>query len=220
MSVSRASRGRSAILETVARYYSEKLDQFGPTARGVDWNSSQSQRLRFAQLLQIDSNGQDRSLIDYGCGYGALADYLLESGRLWRYTGFDVSEAMIGQARTLHAGREGVSFTTSAAELAPSDYTVASGIFNVRLRHERDIWHEYVLQILDDIDRLALSGFAFNMLSTYSDPELRRADLYYADPAFFFDYCKRRFSPHVTLLHDYPLYEFTIIVRKKSLWPS
>jgi hypothetical protein len=42
-----------------------------------------------------------------------------------------------------------------------------------------------------------------------------RADLYYADPAQVFDYCKRRFSPNVALLHDYGLYEFTILVRKQ-----
>ena len=29
-----------------------------------------------------------------------------------------------------------------------------------------------------------------------------------------FDVCKQPFSPRVALLHDYPLYEFTIIVRK------
>ena len=52
------------------------------------------------------------------------------------------------------------------------------------------------------------------MLSTYSDVERRRADLYYADPHMVFDYCKRTFSPAVALLHDYPLYEFTILVRK------
>jgi hypothetical protein len=28
-----------------------------------------------------------------------------------------------------------------------------------------------------------------------------------------FDTCRQRFSPRVALLHDYPLYEFTIIVR-------
>ena len=29
-----------------------------------------------------------------------------------------------------------------------------------------------------------------------------------------FDLCKRRYSPRVALLHDYPLYEFTVLVRK------
>jgi hypothetical protein len=48
----------------------------------------------------------------------------------------------------------------------------------------------------------------------YSDPERMRAHLYYADPCRLFDHCKRRYSRHVALLHDYGLYEFTILVRK------
>jgi hypothetical protein len=41
-----------------------------------------------------------------------------------------------------------------------------------------------------------------------------RDDLYYADPLFLFDYCKRNFAKNVALLHDYRIYDFTIIVRK------
>ena len=38
--------------------------------------------------------------------------------------------------------------------------------------------------------------------------------LFYADPCFFFDHCKKHFSKNVALLHDYGMYEFTILVRK------
>ena len=38
--------------------------------------------------------------------------------------------------------------------------------------------------------------------------------LYYADPGRLFDLCKRRYSRNIALLHDYGLYEFTILVRK------
>ena len=44
--------------------------------------------------------------------------------------------------------------------------------------------------------------------------ERHQADLFYADPLHLFDRCKRTYSRFVTLLHDYPLYEFTIIVRR------
>jgi SAM-dependent methyltransferase len=202
------------ILETVARYYSEKVERFGATAAGVDWNSAGSQRLRFDQLLVLDEAPTGRSINDYGCGYGELLTYLGETGRDWTYAGFDIADAMIERARVLHGANPQASFTTSSASLEPADYAVASGIFNVRLGHEPDVWLAYVLETIADLDRLGRAGFAFNMLSTYSDPPRRRADLYYGDPRLFFDYCKQRFSSRVALLHDYPLYEFTIIVRK------
>jgi hypothetical protein len=30
-----------------------------------------------------------------------------------------------------------------------------------------------------------------------------------------FDLCKRRYSKHVALYHDYGLYEFTVVVRRE-----
>lgn len=40
--------------------------------------------------------------------------------------------------------------------------------------------------------------------------------LYYADPCFLFDHCKRNYSDRVALLHDYGLYEFTMLVTKQE----
>jgi len=53
------------------------------------------------------------------------------------------------------------------------------------------------------------------MLTSYSDTERRRSDLYYGEPAFYFDVCKRRYARNVALLHDYGLWEWTILARKE-----
>jgi len=76
---------------------------------------------------------------------------------------------------------------------------------------------QYVLDTVSELDRLSNKGFAFNILTSYSDADLMRSDLFYADPCYFFDYCKRNFSKQVALLHDYGLYEFTILVRKENI---
>jgi hypothetical protein len=68
--------------------------------------------------------------------------------------------------------------------------------------------------VLHHFNELSRKGFASNFLTGYSDAEKMRADLYYADPLSLFDYCKRNFSKNVALLHDYRLYDFTILVRK------
>jgi hypothetical protein len=56
-------------------------------------------------------------------------------------------------------------------------------------------------------------GFAFNLLTTFVD--FRADGLFYADPCAFFRFCKQEISPDVVLLHDYPLYEWTMIVRHR-----
>ena len=70
------------------------------------------------------------------------------------------------------------------------------------------------LETLDHYERNQLSGFRLRFLTIYSDSDKMRDYLYYADPGVLFDLCKRRYSRNVALLHDYGLYEFTILVRK------
>jgi len=205
--------GRPEITDRVERYYSSKVAQHGPTPRGVDWNSPESQQLRFEQLLKVHSDDLPFSVNDYGCGYGALIEALDAQESEFTYRGFDLSAAMVAQAEQLFGDRPDATFTTRAADLGQADYTVASGIFNVRLDVDDEHWREYVLETIDAMIALSVRGVAFNMLTAYSDPGHMRADLYYADPSFYFDYCLRRFPRRVALLHDYDLYEFTILIR-------
>jgi SAM-dependent methyltransferase len=201
------------ILDSVREYYTAKIEEYGPTPEGVDWNSLESQQLRFEQLAKVCDASLPFSINDYGCGYGALVDYLVGKGYAFHYHGFDISDRMIDKAEELHQELSGCQFTTDGSTLRVADYTVASGIFNVKLRNRDDEWREYVLSTLHTIAELSELGFAFNALTIYSDPEFMRPDLFYADPLHLFDYCKRNFSRFVTVLHDYPLYEFTILVR-------
>jgi SAM-dependent methyltransferase len=200
--------------ETAARYYGDKVREFGATHKGVDWSTQASQILRFEQLLRLVEPVRLSTLNDFGCGYGALATYLRQRGFQCLYTGFDISESMIAQAISLHAGDPLCRFTHRLDAVNTAEMTVASGVFNVKQHHRDDEWEEYVLENIGVMARLSARGFAFNMLSSYSDVDRRRPDLFYGRPAFFFDYCKTQFSPAVSLLHDYPLYEFTIVVRK------
>jgi SAM-dependent methyltransferase len=205
------------LLDKVAHYYSDRVQAHGCTARGVDWNSPESQQLRFAQLLKIcdPPAAADAPLVlnDYGCGYGALVDYLLAQGYTFRYCGFDIAEEMLARAREQYGTRSDCTFVSSATALPQAAYTLASGIMNVKLDTPTAEWQDYVLHTLHQMAEHSQQGFAFNMLTSYSDAEYMRPDLFYADPLWLFDYCKQHFSRYVALLHDYPLYEFTMLVR-------
>lgn len=203
------------VLRKIRSYFEGKLASYGPTPQGVDWNSDASQEIRFEQLIKVCDTSQEFSINDYGCGYGALIDYLTHQNYKFQYVGFDIVEKMLHEARKLHGDNPLCSFTTQEVDLPVADYTIESGIFNLRLEANEADWREYVLETLGKMNSLSKKGFSFNLLTQYSDAEFMRPDLYYADPGFFFDYCKIHFSRNIALLHDYDLYDFTIIVRKQ-----
>ena len=95
------------MIEDIEHYYSEKIKTYGPTPQGVDWNSEESQALRFDRLLQVMRSIDNASILDLGCGYGALAKML---GPHVQYTGYDISDSMIEEARKFNLDKPNVEF--------------------------------------------------------------------------------------------------------------
>jgi SAM-dependent methyltransferase len=200
------------ILNVVRQYYLYTLTKHGPTHLGVDWESSAQQHRRFDQLLAACDPVAPFSINDYGCGYGALAGLLRMRYADFSYCGYDIVEMMIERARLLHAGMANATFTSDAGTLQPADYTVASGIFNVKFDIPGSTWQDYVFKTLDRIAALSRRAFAVNLLAAGRAPAEQRY-LYYADPKFFLNACRKRYSLGVSLSHDEELGEFTISVR-------
>ena len=89
------------IITGVKNYYSKKVLEYGPTPMGVDWNSKESQYVRFTQLCKLINPHSPFTLLDYGCGYGELINFLTNSDELkkFKYYGFDISNTMINYAK-------------------------------------------------------------------------------------------------------------------------
>jgi len=217
--------GHDKMLSEALRFYRSKFSQHGPTALGVGWPGEDRQPIMFDQILKICVSSRSGirdtgfSLLDYGSGYGALLKHMLQNSWSFdRYVGFDLLPEMVSAGKELSRNCEDVAeFTDNSMALAAADYVVCAGMLNVKQGAEPQQWQTYVLQMLDHMWSLANKGLAFNSLTSYSEPDKMRDDLFYADPCFLFDYCKRNFSRQVALLHDYGLWEFTILVRRDNI---
>ena len=201
------------LVTKAAAYYSRKLAEFGATPRGADWSSGESQEMRFDQLLRMCAPNAAIDINDYGCGYGALVSHLDRLGRRFDYCGYDAAAPMIAAAQASLEGDSRCRFTSDRAAVTPRRYTVASGIFNVREQASDAEWWDYILRTLDDLAALSTEAFSCNFLTSHADADRQRADLYYADPSELLSFCLRRYPRRVAVLHDYPLYEFTLVVR-------
>lgn len=203
-------------IKTYKDYFNEKIEKHGATPHGVDYNGREAQETRFEQLAKVIDPSQPFSVIDFGCGYGALFEFLQAKGWEFEYYGFDMLEKMVIAGMDAHEGIANVHFTYKASQLPVTDYLLAGSIFNNKFDAVEEEWQAMVLDTLKQMNSICSRGFSFDILTKYSDANriAQRPDLYFADPLVLFDFCKRNFSRNVALLHDYGLYDFTILVRK------
>jgi SAM-dependent methyltransferase len=213
--MSSENRELSAALAGVEALYTANLAAHGTTSASVGWPDAAAQRLRFDKLAYViayDPPGDAITVNDWGCGYGAMFRYLDDRPdvRLDGYYGYDISEQMLQAARAF-VDDPRARWIHGADVTETADYSFVSGTFNVRLQAGEAAWQGHIEDTLRGLAQRSRRGFAFNLLTTYVD--WRQDDLFYGDPGHFFRFCRQNLSRYVTLLHDYPLYEWTIAVR-------
>ena len=117
----------------LSQYFTEKLDAFGATPKGVDYNGPDAQALRFEQLVKVIDPIQKFSVIDYGSGYGAMFDFLHKKGWDFEYYGIDLIEKMVLAGQEAHKDFPNAHFTTDEKEVPLADYLLAGAIFNIKI---------------------------------------------------------------------------------------
>lgn len=197
----------------IAQHYRSLLDKYGDSPGSAQWADESSQFRRFKVLNQI-GNLKGRTVLDYGCGCAAFAQYLkITDQDPSLYCGVDLVEEFFAYARIKYP--EGTYLLPDQLSDSSSfDYVFVSGVFNNKIDDNSGFWRKTILRLFD----IARVGLAFNMLSTYVD--YNDPTLYYEDPCAVFRFLKENVSPYVSIRHDYlpredsyP-YEFTSFVRK------
>lgn len=179
------------MLKSVEQYYSEKIKRFGASPAGVDWNGEASQKQRFFQLSRILQGTGPFRVGDLGCGYGAMLGFLKDLNYDVDYTGIDISAEMVRTATELWPKDATTRFEIGSKFSETMEYTLASGIFNVRGETPDAIWTEYFYDTIMHLNDVSEKGFAFNCLTVFSDPPRMQAKLFYADPCDVFRFAKR-----------------------------
>ena len=205
-------------LDPIRKYFQTRFEEHGRDATGVDWNSVYAQETRFQQLAKVILPENIFTVLDFGCGYGAMAEWFRREGyNFAHYYGYDIVKSSLDSGREKYRTDPDVSFHADFEDIPVCDYLVASGVFNIKMDADYEDWTAYVIDSLESFNAKTSRGFSVNFLTSYSDPDrmAERLDLYYADPCRIFDYCRRHFSRNVALLHDYKIWDFTILVRKE-----
>ncbi len=184
-----------------------------PDHKKVGWGSRESQDLRFQILAEIGFQKGD-SLIDIGCGLGGFLDFLRAQGlHPSAYHGVDLCSDFLKDCRKRYPESDGCFFTEGLLKDAPpkieADFVFSSGAFNLKMKDNYSV----VVEHLEEAWKRCKKGVAFNFLSSYVDFSHEK-DFHYVPEELF--RIGRGITKFVTLRHDYPLYEFTLYLHRRT----
>ncbi len=204
------------LLTPVVQAYERRLKRHGASPKGVYWRDAEWQQRRYHLLYDIFDEVTEAggvTIHDFGCGYGALFDFLKDRPvmRRSRYIGTDMCRGMVETAAArIDDPRASFVRQLWAGEVA--DYTFASGTYNMHINARAETWQAYIETSLAQLWTRTRRGLAFNLLS--ADTAEKFDGLYYAEPERIFDFCATRLATNVTIATDPPLPDFTVFVRR------
>lgn len=113
-------------------FYKKAILKYGLTARGVHWDSSFTQYLRFEVILQFIENLNDSSIVDVGCGFGEFLCFLeYKKIKAKEYLGIDCEEQMIKISKSRFKTNNFLVKDVLKDTLIKKDYYICSGALNL-----------------------------------------------------------------------------------------
>ena len=190
--------------DRIIQRYDARLARYGCSIETLASGSVQHQRMRHQVLVEVGVTSGS-ALLDLGCGFGDLYDYLCEHDLQVQYTGYDIHPKLIELAREKHPQAEFQCKDIQISAFPEFDFIVSSSAFNLQLSANEN--YPFIDEIMNICYAHARQGVAIDFLSSYVDYETSEA--FHYNPERIFSMAKK-ITKRVCLRHDYPLYEFCI----------
>lgn len=196
--------------------YTDRYNQFGYSPLTLGWDKGK-QNIRF-DILTSFFNLQHSSILDIGCGFGDLNKYLQPKSIPYVYTGIDLVESLIKEAKRKYKNPN-IHFICAdfmeSHEIPKHDVSIGSGLFNFKLETNNN--YEFIESIFNKAFGLSAQGIAFDFLSDRVD--FKNEFNFYSNPSTILDMAYQ-LSRNVILRNDYMPFEFTIIVFRDDSFSS
>ncbi len=204
------------LLKPLELIFNQAIKEYGPNHKAVAWKNEERQQRRFqifAGLLSGVSGKDDYIINDLGCGYGAMFEAFkdLSELRKGRYIGYDISDEMVRTAKKRIPDSR-TTFIQSYYATEEADFSFVSGTYNMKLHQRNHIWRDYVEENLKQLWSKTRAGLGFNMLSI-QNPD-REKTLFYADPEYFYAFCRTNLSEKIRLVNRLEPEEFVILIMR------
>lgn len=192
----------------IINQYNERLKKYGHDPRTLGWFEGR-QPIRFNVLSEI-GDFNSCSVLDVGCGFGDLYEFLTKKYDTIQYTGIDINPRLIKIAQNTYPGVHfAVKDFHEAAIDTWFDWVVSSGVFNVKSSEST----LFIQEMIKKMFILCTKGVAADFMSSYAG--IKGKNTYYTVPEELFGFCKT-LSRRIVLRHDYMPFEFCVYIYRND----
>lgn len=196
-------------VERITNIYHEEFKKYGYSLNSLMWPKG-AQDARFKVKFDIGNLNNTR-ILDVGCGFGHMLDYLKAWAINAQYTGMDICPDFIEVARKRHPDADFRILNILDTPVEETwDWVFSVGALNVAT--DKDLW-SYVQAMINRMFDVCTQGVAIDFLSTYVD--FQKENAFHASPEEVFSFAKK-LTQRVALRHDYMAYEFTVYLYKSQ----
>jgi trans-aconitate methyltransferase len=193
-------------------FYQKKFQKYGVSPKSLLWKEKGAAHQRFRQFwAEIDFTG--KSVLDIGCGFGELGNFLTKRYKGVSYTGMDMVPEFIKEGKILYPKLHLVvgNYLTDRV-VKRYDIVVASGVLNSNMGEEN---LKYRMNAVNKLWEYTGDILAFNMLGAHPQPQNKdsESNIWYADSVEILKYCME-LTRRVILRANYHPRDFTIIMYK------
>jgi SAM-dependent methyltransferase len=195
----------------IRQFYEEHLQKFGKDdIRSMGWHNEEEYAIRF----ELAVNGLDldnSSILDVGCGFGGLYNYLKISGvKNFTYLGVDILPKMIEIAREKNPTGRFEEIDIIKTQLHEFDYVFCIGALNVETEKHEQYFREIATRMITLARKSVIINYLIPHKNTLKDP------YHVEDPKELQDYFENKFQVFVETIIDERLRgEAYLIIKKK-----
>ncbi len=203
-------------LAEIAKVYRSAFEEHGVSPASLLWSKGK-QKVRF-EVLCAPWNIAGKKILDVGCGFADLYQFLTDKGISVDYTGIELLPEFVQIARRRYPDAkiiEGDFLEALSEQGEKFDVAIASGTFNVLPQTvPLQAYKNYVLECIRKMVEVSRQGVSVDFQSTYNI-DFRYSTGFYLSPTEALDLCLLRFG-RIALRHDYFPYEYAVFIFKDN----
>ncbi len=197
----------SADRKKLETYYLDSISEFDKyDPQALHWISKQSQQLRFESLFR-NFDFEKKSLLDVGCGYGDLFEFLSREKNLnLEYQGIDFMQEFVEAAKQNFP--QNYFFHGDFLELSVTrkfDFVVGVGITSIRYANSEEYYYSLVKKMFECSKNSAIVTF----LRKGEHPE-NETYITFSPSEILQKYME--ITPNIRVISDYLRYEFMLVL--------